>query len=76
MEQRACGVQYRSHNPVVEVTRVGGRVVPDEFPPVGGRTADDRVHLDGECGIGNLPELRRQLVVERRDDELEPGTPA
>jgi hypothetical protein len=75
-EQRAGGVQHRSLDPAVVVAGAGGGVVAGELAPVGGSTAGDRVHLDGERRVGDIPELRRQLVVERGDDELEPGAPA
>jgi hypothetical protein len=57
-EQRAGRVQHRSPDPVIKVAAVGGRVIPDEFPPVSGRATDDRVHLDGQCRIRHTPELR------------------
>ena len=75
-EQRACRVQHRPLDPPIEVVRIGGHVIPSELTPVGRRAADDRVHLDGEHRVRDVPELRRQLVIKRRDEELKPGPSA
>ena len=75
-EQRAGPVQHRPLDPAIEVAGIGWRVVPGELTPVGGRAADDRVHLDREHRVGDIPELRGQLVVECRDDKFKPGPSA